>query len=339
MPRIGRHPLKEHSLLLKDQKVEPITITTITHIPVLDGYWADSLAVLNLFFSSLYESTDQSFDLIVFDNASCREVTDYLTDLKEQGRIQYLLLSDRNFRKLGALDYLLRLAPGEFVAYADSDVYFLPGWLERSLEVMKAFPQAGMISAIPTVDKSDRFVRSTLEGIHQDPAIQVQTGPDLVPVSFIRAHYLSLGKNAEDFFSPQRQDVRISQSNVSAFVSAQDFQFLTSKAVINQVLPLTLTQADETYDPIYSPVFESRVDGLGYWRLSTTDYLVHHMGNRPPDLTTELADIFPGIQLPVHEEQKMHRKRSSRFFQMRFVRKLLKKIHTWSYRLLFENSK
>lgn len=337
MPRTGRHPLKEKDLALDLPAAQAVTVTTITHIPMLEGYWEHSLEVLTLFFESLRASTQTPFDLLVFDNASCREVTDYLSGLKEEGLIQYLILSDRNFRKLGALDFLLRAAPGEFVAYADSDVYFLPGWLERSLEVMRAFPQAGMVSALPTVDKSDRFVASTLAGAAKDPSVTLEQAPNLVPEAFIRAHQLSLGKDPTPLLSAERIDTRLARSGVSAFLSAQDFQFLTRREVINRVLPLTNPSTDLAYDPIYSPIFESKVDQAGFWRLSTADYLVHHMGNTVPDLASELAEITSRIAPMPSSAVPSQSKKLARLWQNRWLRKVLKRLHTWSYRKLFED--
>lgn len=336
MPRTGRHPLKENDLTLDMPAAQAVSVTTITHIPMLEGYWQHSLDVLKLFFESLLASTQTPFDLLVFDNASCREVTDYLGGLKEQGVIQYLVLSDRNFRKLGALDFLLRSAPGEFVAYADSDVYFLPGWLERSLDVMRAFPQAGMVSALPTVDKAERFLDSTLAGVASDPSVTIEQGANLVPDAFIRAHQLSLGKDAAALLAAERTDMRLTRSGVSAFLSAQDFQFLTRREVIERVLPLQVVDDSLNYDPIYSPVFEMKVDQAGFWRLSTVDYLVHHMGNALPDLQTELAEIAPGLSLPQAVLSPTKSRGKGGLWGKRFVRKVLKRVHTWTYRKLFE---
>ena len=76
---------------------------------------------------------------MVFDNGSCNKVVKYLTRLNRNGVIQYYIRSDKNLRKLGALNYLLKSAPGDYVSFADSDVYFLDGWLDKSLEVLKSF--------------------------------------------------------------------------------------------------------------------------------------------------------------------------------------------------------
>ena len=334
--------MKERNLVIKEPELSNITVATITHIPTLSGYWQESLNVFKLFIESLFASTELKFDLMVFDNGSCREVTDYLTGLKEVGLIQYLILSDRNFRKLGALDFLLRSAPGEYVAYADSDVYFLPGWLEKSLEVMRAFPQAGMVSALPTVDKSDRFIASTLAGIETDPMVSVEKEPHLVAEAYVRAHQLSLGKDPTALISAERTDTRLTRSGVRAFLSAQDFQFLTRREVIERVLPLRGDDEQLNYDPIYSPVFEAKADRAGFWRLSTCEYLVHHMGNQVPDLAAELKDVAPELDFDEVKDRATAAQDEHKRFRLSdrwLIRKVLKKIYTWSYMQLFEKKR
>ena len=44
---------------------------------------------------------------------------------------------------------ILAGAPGEIVAYADSDVLFSPNWLARSVEILETFPKVGMVTARP----------------------------------------------------------------------------------------------------------------------------------------------------------------------------------------------
>jgi len=343
MPRTGKHPLK----LTEDMPADPrkrISIVTVTHVPMLSGYWEKSLDVLALFFESLYVSADLPFDLMVFDNNSCKEAQEYLLEQRRQGRIQYLTLSEYNLKKLGAMDYLFSCAPGEFVAFVDSDVYFLPGWLEASLEVLEAFPEAGQVSAIPTIDKSKHYLESTRRGILADSSIKVEQGGDLIPDAFVNAHCMSIGKEKPDYLkqSEPRNDVRITRGSASAYVSAQDFQFITRREIIRKALPLQVRNPDEYYDPIYSPVFEAKLDELGYWRLSTTKYLIHHMGNRVPDLQTELAGIVSPV---IHESRSVTAMDAGssglrkRLLASRPIRNLLKRIYTGAYRLLFETGK
>lgn len=343
MPRTGKHPLKLNKIAVAEAMHQPITITTVVHIPMLAGYWAESLKVLGAFFESLFASTRQPYDLMVFDNASCPDVQDHLLSLQRARKIQYLTLSTKNLKKLGAMDFLFANAPGEYVAFADSDVYFLPGWLEESLAVLEAFPEAGQVTALPTMDKRTQYVQNTIRGLESAPDLVFERG-QLIPESYIEAHRLSIGREKEEYLrnAGPGEDIRITRDGVSAYVSAQDFQFVTRRGVIRKVLPLEVRNAGEYYDPIYSPVFESKVDENGWWRLSTANYLVHHMGNQLPDLKAELAGVtnLPPASGPARVDvgSKFPSDWRRRILSSRPVRGLLKRLYTWAYSMLFERS-
>ena len=98
---------------------------------------------------SLRQNTAEAFDLLVFDNGSCPEVKQQLLDWQQQGLIDWLLTSQYNLGKTGALNWMIGAMPNELLVYSDSDVFFRTGWLEQSLAILEAFPQAGMITAQP----------------------------------------------------------------------------------------------------------------------------------------------------------------------------------------------
>jgi glycosyltransferase involved in cell wall biosynthesis len=306
------------------------------HIPVLADYWADSLEVLRLFFSSLFENTQRPFDLMVFDNNSCREVQDYLLALRTEGLIQYLILSEHNLRKLGALNFLLCSAPGEFIAFADSDVYFLPGWLEKSLEVLDAFPQAAKVTALPVAGGDTTQISAAAYAKAQaDPKIKIETGL-IVDDLFLRAHLLSLGQSEQHYHSRirNRKDTLLIRDGVEALLSTADFQFILRSEALEMVLPLKIESDDEYYDPIYSPLLERRLDEAGLWQLSTPDYLVHHMGNTVPNLTAEI----PWVKWRDNQESKtvIHKASKKEAISNPTLRRIIHKIHSLSYKLLYE---
>ena len=80
---------------------------------------------------------------MIFDNGSCEEVQDFLLNEFRNHTIQYLILSEKNLGKGGAWNIIFDAAPGEFIAYADSDVYFHENWLDESLKIMQTFPNVG----------------------------------------------------------------------------------------------------------------------------------------------------------------------------------------------------
>jgi len=122
--RVGQNPAKSIESVPQPQR---ITVAVVSYIPFLSGFYAQSLEVLKACLNSLWDTTGQAYDLMVFDNASSPEVQEYLVDAQRQGLIQYLVFSDKNVGKGGAWNFIFQAAPGEIIAYSDSDVRFAPG--------------------------------------------------------------------------------------------------------------------------------------------------------------------------------------------------------------------
>ncbi|HPC06129.1 MAG TPA: glycosyltransferase family A protein, partial [Anaerolineaceae bacterium] len=144
--RIGQNPAKNQKEVAKPER---ITVAVLNYIPVLSGYYSQMLDVLKVCLGSIRDTADLPFDLLVFDNGSCEEVTRYLNEEKDQGRIQYLMLSEKNLGKGGAWNMIFSGAPGEIIAYTDNDVQFYPGWLSKSVELLETYPTVGMVTARP----------------------------------------------------------------------------------------------------------------------------------------------------------------------------------------------
>lgn len=132
--RIGENPTKfvrkhEHLATIPVKVPERITACTVTFVPHLTGYYQDGLDILRLSLRVLRQHTALPFDLMVFDNGSCREVVDWLVKLRAENVIQWLILSSENMKKLGAWNHLFTAAQGEFVYYFDSaSIIIRAGW-------------------------------------------------------------------------------------------------------------------------------------------------------------------------------------------------------------------
>ncbi len=338
MARIGQNPLKWIEIGAKPNR---ITIVTIVYIPELTGFWKNSLEVLKLCFKSLYANTSQSFDLMVLDNGSCDEVKQFLLDYQKINKIQFLTFSNYNIRKLGGMNYLFGSAPGEIVSFVDSDVYFMEGWLDATLEILKIFPRSGMVSAIPTVDKSKDYYDATFEGVALENDIIIVQGDNIISNNYVNAHCSSIGKKLSQYISniENRMDTKITRDGISAYVCAQDFQFTTTREVINQVFPFEKTTKENYYDPIYSPVFESEINKKGFWRLSTEKYLIHHIGNSFESLDYELSLIDNTHSANNVLKEKLDPKFSikERIRLNRYIRNILKFLYSKLYDLLYKN--
>jgi len=269
--RVGQNPAKSIDSIPQPQRV---TVALVTYIPFLSGYYAQGLDVLKACLDSLWESTPMPYDLMLFDNASCEAVRTYLVDTHREGRIQYLVLSDKNVGKGGGWNFIFQAAPGEIIAYADSDVLFRPTWLERSLEVLEAYPQAGMVTARP-MRTPEAFYTSTLEWAGRQADVTLERGTFLPWETYLE-HVLSLGTSedqAREWYA-SRQDIRLTRNGVSAHVSAAHFQFAARKSTLAQFLPFEM---DRPMGQVRS--LDEQMNAAGYLRLTTCQALVKHLGN------------------------------------------------------------
>ncbi len=285
--RVGQNPVKVTRPPLPPPA--EVTVVVVNFIPYLSGYFAHSLEVLKLTLGSLWAHTETPFDLLVFDNASCDEVRAYLLDEHRAGRIRYLVLSEKNVGIPGAWNFAFQAAPGKYVAFADYDIYFYPGWLKAHLEVLQAFPRVGMVTGTP-VRPPVEFSSATLAWAEEQPEVEVRRGV-LQRWEDYRAHYQSLGFSEEEARQTYEEggDILLRYRGLEVFAGAGHFQFVAPKAVLQEVLPLPLKRAmgDER-------LLDRRINDRGYLRLALPRAYVRHMGNVPP---ADLPEV--GARVPV----------------------------------------
>jgi hypothetical protein len=287
--RIGQNPAKFVESVPQPARV---TVAIISYIPFLSGYYAQSLDVFKACLNSLWAHSDLPYDLFVFDNASCTEVRAWLSEQHEAGKIQYLILSDKNLGKAAAWNFVFAAAPGALIAYADADIYFERGWLSALVKVLDAFPHAGMVTGIPMWSPA-QFSTATVAWAERTEGVTLERGKLLAWEDYWK-HARSLGQEeaeARGNFEKQ-EDVRVTIRRVSDsanqqtnqptnqqfFIGAGHFQFVTRKSILQQVLPI----------PAEKPMGQVRrldvaINERGYLRLSTPEWWVRHMGNVLPD--------------------------------------------------------
>lgn len=269
--RVGQNPAKSIDHVAQPEQV---TVAVVSYIPFLGGYYAESLEVLRACLESIWEHTDLPYDLLVFDNASCPEVRDYLRASQEAGHIQYLVLSEKNVGKGGAWNFIFGAAPGQIVAYADSDIYFYPGWLSAQLQVLEAFPKAGMVTGMP-MWSSEEYSTATVAWAQSEPEAHLQRGKLLAWEDYWR-HSRSLGaeeERARQHYA-ETEDIFLSYRGQQVFVGAGHFQFVAPRQVLQSLLPLP---TDRPMGQVRS--LDVALNAQGFLRFSTTRWWVQHMGN------------------------------------------------------------
>jgi glycosyltransferase involved in cell wall biosynthesis len=276
--RKGQNPAKAVNEVVKPER---ITVAVLNYIPFVSGFFAEMPQVLKACLDSVHNDAGLPFDLLVFDNGSCEEVQQYLLDEQAAGRIQYLILSEKNLGKGGAWNMILSSAPGEIIVYADNDVLFYPGWLKRSVEILETYPRAGMVTARPFRTKLE-LCTATEQWAVNTPDVQRTAGQLLAWENFLEFN-LSLGQDEEKIRADYAasQDVRLTYRGVTAQVGASHWQFAAYKSVMQEFLPFDMERPMGQVRQL-----DERVNAAGYLRLMTSDPLAMNMSNTPQVVAT-----------------------------------------------------
>jgi hypothetical protein len=319
--RVGHNPAR---FVEKVAQPAGITVTVVNSIPFLSGYYEQSLGVLKVVVESLNATREPArpYDVMVFDNHSCAEVRTYLKEACEQGKIQYLVLSDTNIGKIGAWNYMFGAAQGEYIVFSDGDIEFRPGWLSASLGLFETFPKVGMVTARPFRAPRE-YSDATFEWAGQQEPGVFEEG-NFVDREILREHGRSIG--ISDSHALERankgkgRDYRLTYQGKVAYIGAGHFQFMTRRDLLQKIIPLASEQ------PMRGErALDMAVDQAGYLRLTTEKPLVLHMGNRLP------------VSVNAVEAKPKRRTLLQRFLWLPGIRHVLLWLNNQIFRLYFFN--
>ncbi|MBT7188674.1 MAG: glycosyltransferase family 2 protein [Anaerolineae bacterium] len=307
--RKGQNPAKSVKTVAKPER---ITVAVLTYLPFLSGFYEEGLDVLKASLESMRKDAGLPFDLMIFDNGSCVEARDYLIAEKEAGRIQYLLLSEKNLGKGGAWNMILAGAPGEIIAYADSDILYYPKWLSRSVEILETFPNVGMVTARP-FRTPPAFYSSTVEWAQKNASCEEK---QFIPWETFLEFNLSLGQSEEDNVKvyEETRDWKIVHNNVTAIAGASHWQFAAYKSTLQQFLPFDMSRPMGQVRQL-----DERMNEKGLLRLMVSDPLVMNLSNTLGYLRGEMG-------------QKKVEKKSASIWQFAPIKKVLLAVYSWIFK-------
>jgi hypothetical protein len=178
---------------------------------------------------------------------------------------------------------MLAGAPGEIIAYSDSDVLFYPGWLKRSVEILETFPNVGMVTARPFRTPPE-FIESTIKWARDADGVTCEEG-QFIPWETFLEFNLSLGQTEEENKKvyAETKDWRIQYKGVTAMAGASHWQFTAYKSTLQQFLPFDM---DKPMGQVRQ--LDRRMNDAGLLRLMVSEPLAMNMSNTLGYLKGEL---------------------------------------------------
>ena len=299
MGRIGVNPAKQAGQF---PEYTGHRIIIPVYIPHLSDYFEHMLEIVDLSFQSLQKTISDNDAVTIINNGCCQEAVDRLMEYQEQGWIDQFIINQSNRGKIDALLSAARGCYEDFITFADCDAFFYPGWLQAVMQIFEAFPEAGWVSTQPAPDTTRLNTASTIsealfKGILRKR--QVEATEDL------NRFGESIGR--PDMYRSRTNEyyLIVQRRNVTAVVGGNHFTFTIRRDVLSKIpyRPSLKFIAEEE-------VFGQPFDKAGYWRLSTPELHIQHMGNTPEGWMYEHLNDIRATELnylPTPQKTQQHR--------------------------------
>lgn len=272
--RIGFNPNKDQKLP-KSEYFHQIIVPV--HIPNQDGYFRDSFNIFKISLKSLLKTINKGTFITIVENGSCKEVSEYLFQLKARGIIHELIQT----APIGKLNSILKgLSGHEFslITIADADVLFLSGWQEATYELFENFPKAGAVSPVPSSKLATSYTENIIcSNIFSKKLKFTKVQNQVALKSFAK----SIGN--ESFYKKVHLEkyLTLERNKVKAVLGAPHF-VCTYRDEIFSDRNLNFSPYSLGGDSERKFLDKSVID-RDFWRLSTEDNFALHMGNVQED--------------------------------------------------------
>jgi hypothetical protein len=275
------------------------------------------LQVTRTCIQSILANTSVAYDLMVFDNGSCKEAVEMLRELRMSGQIDFLLLSAQNIGKIGALKMIFAAAPGEIIAYSDDDVFFMPGWLERHLEIIDTYPNVGAVTGMYIKPHMKEGVSATLKFANRSD-VHSEKG-NLVDRN-LEQHYIDQTGRTWQRYQEEingLEDVHLTYKGVDTFASAGHYQMTVPREPVLKALPANWTGnlMGQMRD------LDVAIDQLGMLRLCTTPPTIRLLGNQIDEQSASVLRSN-GVDVAGASKSKEMTGWKKKFFRLPLVQKL-----------------
>ncbi|WP_425639517.1 glycosyltransferase family A protein [Algoriphagus yeomjeoni] len=272
--RVGSNPSKTNFTIEIDSTHRVILSVYIPNLE--EAYFKDSQTIFKYCIESLVNTVHSKTRISIVINGCCQEISDMIYDYqKKYPIIDQIFYTKENLGKINAIYSIVKSNLEPLLTISDADVMFLPNWQKEVETVFVDFPEAGMVSPVPS---SKGFLFSTASTLYYGlfkGKIKFQKVKD--PEGLINFQK-SVGSNLYQKIHLEKYLV-VSNGVAEAVVGCGHFVATFRKQVF-EAAPTKVckfrVQNNSEEDYLDDPN-----DMSGFLRLATLGNFAYHMGNSP----------------------------------------------------------
>jgi hypothetical protein len=281
--RVGINPAKAQTAL-SGYGLHRVIVPV--YIPHLEGYFQHSIEILSLCLESLRVTTSSKAAVTVIANGCAPEAIEVIE--RHRGWIDQIVLNRHNRGKIDAVITIARGSYEPLITITDCDVLFREGWIEAVEDVFRYFPECGYVCPFPSPAGAWHCTSATLLGALTRAELSYEK---VVDERDLDRFAQSIGR--PDLFKPEHKDAQliVKRHGLLACVGAAHFICTIRREVLAGMPEEPSLKAIEGQSELRW--LDLPPDAMGFWRLSTRQAWVDHMGNVPEEwMREELAALI-----------------------------------------------
>ncbi|SFC74168.1 Glycosyl transferase family 2 [Zunongwangia mangrovi] len=251
------------------------------YIPYQKEYFKDAFTIFKKCLESIFETVDLKYTYIsIVNNGSCIEVENYLSNLKEEGKIKELI-NTSNIGKLNAIYKGLIGHNFDLVTIADADTMFLSGWQQETIKVFNTFPKAGTVGIVPQFNMYSNFCTNVIfdNFFNKDMRFFKVEEP-----REMQKFYHSIGWNMKEDHHYLKYILGIEKEGTTACIGSSHFVATYRKEVFNEIKKYVPAKMGSNSERLLDVAAQNK----GLWKLTTFKNYACHMGNVYEDWMDEV---------------------------------------------------
>lgn len=266
--RTTQNPLRGSRANVANPKA---VVCSIVHLPDLTSeYHRQRFDVVKLSLTSMAKYCG-SAEVMVWDNGSCPEFVDWLQKVY---RPDYYMQSKNIGKQSARANVMHMFPPKTIIGISDDDMLFYPGWFDASVDLLKNFPNVGVVSAYPVRTQFRWGCQNTIRWAWKHARVEYGR---FIPAEWDRDFCTSIGRDYQSHVEMcdkmGDQEVRIAFDGRSAYATGHHCQFIAYNDRLAKFCQWNETAMGEEKS------FDISIDNAGLLRLTTIDRYARHIGN------------------------------------------------------------